>query len=59
MALVTITGVDATGFIGTVSLKLGATVFLTGVSATGSVTTPLIWQQINDNQTPNWVQIAT
>jgi hypothetical protein len=32
---------------------------LTGVSATGSVTSPLIWEIIDDNQTPNWVQIPT
>jgi hypothetical protein len=38
---------------------LGTKAFVTGVSAVGSVTRPLIWQQINDNQTPNWVQIAT
>jgi hypothetical protein len=36
---------------------LGTKVFVTGVSAIGSVTSPLIWQQINDNQTPNWTQV--
>jgi hypothetical protein len=52
-----VTGVSASGFIGTTSVRFGARVFLTGVSAIGSVTSPLVWQQINDNQTPNWVPV--
>jgi hypothetical protein len=35
----------------------GITVIPTGVSATGNVTTPLIWQKINDTQNPNWTII--
>ena len=32
-------------------------VYPTGVQATGSVGSALIWGQINDNQTPNWVAV--
>lgn len=35
----------------------GITVIPTGVSGTGNVTTPLIWQRINDTQNPNWTII--
>jgi len=35
----------------------GITVIPTGVSGTGNVTTPLIWQKINDTQNPNWTII--
>jgi len=30
-----------------------------GVSAVGSVATPLVWSDIDDNQTPNWTGIST
>ena len=35
----------------------GITVIPTGVSGIGNVTTPLIWQIINDTQNPNWTII--
>ena len=35
----------------------GITVIPTGVSGIGNVTTPLIWQRINDTQNPNWTII--
>ena len=51
----------ATGSIGFTTANVlagtGITVIPTGVSATGNVTTPLIWQKINDTQNPNWTII--
>ena len=35
----------------------GITVIPTGVSGTGNINTPLIWQRINDTQNPNWTII--
>tara|TARA_R100001510_G_scaffold54938_2_gene58230 strand:+ start:1504 stop:1758 length:255 start_codon:yes stop_codon:yes gene_type:complete len=35
----------------------GITVIPTGVSATGQITEPLIWEVINDAQTPGWTII--
>jgi len=32
---------------------------VTGVSATGSVSTVNVWVVVIDTQTPNWQQIAT
>jgi hypothetical protein len=52
-----VTGVSATVSLGGVAISIGANALVTGVQATGSVTTPLVWGVINDNQTPNWVTI--
>jgi len=38
--------------------RAGATATLTGVSATGVLSTLNIWSPINDSQNPNWTEIA-
>ena len=40
------------------SVVLPKTVVVTGVSATGSIATTLVWSAIDTSQTPNWTQIA-
>jgi hypothetical protein len=55
-----VTGLQATGSVGTVTLETGNRIVdLIGVSCTASVTSVSVWITINDNQTPNWVRIAT
>ena len=54
---VNVTGVSATGSIGTVTFQAAANVTLTGVQATGYITSVLVWGIIDANQTPNWVQV--
>ena len=44
--------------VGTLSFDAKATVTLTGVSATGELGKPFKWQEIDDNQTPNWSEVA-
>jgi hypothetical protein len=44
--------------VGTLSLDGEATVTLTGFSATVELGTPFKWQEIDDNQTPNWSEVA-
>ena len=54
-----VTGLQATGSVGTVSVETGNIVVnVVGVSGTASVTSVAVWITINDNQTPNWVEIA-
>jgi hypothetical protein len=52
-----VTGVEAQGAVATPTTAGGSNVFVSGVQAVGRVTRPLVWSAINDNQTPNWVQI--
>jgi hypothetical protein len=54
-----ISGVSATGSVGTVNLTIGPPA-LTGVRATGSVGTVYIgWRQINTTQTQTWTPVIT
>jgi hypothetical protein len=54
-----VTGLQATGSVGTVVVETGNIIVnLIGVSCTASVTSVSVWITINDNQTPNWVEIA-
>ena len=32
--------------------------YFTGVSATGELGKPFKWQEIDDNQTPNWSEVV-
>lgn len=57
-ANVPVSGLQALGQVGSVSIGIGTNVSLVGVSGTASVTSLSVWITINDNQTPNWVQIA-
>jgi len=54
---INVTGVEATGAVGTVSVVAKAVVSPTGVSATGYIGNVLVWGQIVPNQTPNWQNI--
>ena len=54
-----VTGLQATASVGTVAVETGNIVVnVVGVSGTASVTSVTVWITINDNQTPNWVEIA-
>jgi len=64
-----VTGVSATGSVGSVSVIAKANVSPTGVAATGQVGQPLVWGRIvpdqnpsytsiNPNQSPGWTEIA-
>jgi hypothetical protein len=44
--------------VGSVIVTPSIEVFVVGVSGTASVTSVTVWITINDNQTPNWVDIA-
>jgi hypothetical protein len=54
-----VTGLQAVGSVGSVAVETGNIVVnVTGVSCVASVTSVSVWITINDNQTPNWVEIA-
>ena len=53
------TGVQATATLGTPFIAINMRVYPTGVSATASPTSVLVWGQINDAQSPNWTVIPT
>lgn len=55
---VDVSGVYGTSELGTVEVDSKATVYVTGVSARGGVSTPLVWGIIDTTQNPNWVPIA-
>ena len=59
--LVFVTGVQGSGQVGTVSIKVADYIIPVGVSGTGAVGTVFIrgWTMINDQQTPNWTNIET
>jgi hypothetical protein len=54
---VSVTGVSASGSVGTATVVGSSNVFPIGVQAVGSITSALVWGVINDNQTPNWTPI--
>ena len=54
---VTLTGVSATGSLGTVTVRSNSQITLTGVQAVGYVGNTLVWGLINEAQTPNWVAV--
>jgi len=56
---VLVSGVTATGQVGTLTTVANCNVFPIGVQAAARVKSTLVWSVINDNQTPNWVQIPT
>ena len=49
---------NANGLVGSVTFNCKASVTLTGLSATGEVGSPFKWEEIDDNQTPNWKEVA-
>ena len=53
-----VTGLQAVGSLGSVTVNVITPVNVVGVSGTASVTSVTVWITINDNQTPNWVEIA-
>ena len=53
-----VTGLQAVGSVGSVTIVPSLDVFVVGVSGTASITSVSVWITINDNQTPNWVEIA-
>jgi hypothetical protein len=53
-----VTGLQAVCSVGSVTVDVGIPVNVVGVSGTASVTSVAVWITINDNQTPNWVEIA-
>jgi hypothetical protein len=54
-----VTGLQAVGSVGSVAVETGNIVVnVVGVSCIASVTSVSVWITINDNQTPNWVEIA-
>lgn len=55
---ITLTGVSASNVLGTTTVRIDSSVTITGLSATVSTITPLVWGDIDDNQTPNWLPIA-
>ena len=57
-AIFGVTGVSATGEVGTVTQSTSITVNLTGVQATGHVGGTSMWIEIQPSQTPNWVPMA-
>ena len=46
------------GRVGIPTFNCKCNVALTGVSATGELGKPFKWQEIDDNQTPNWSEVA-
>jgi hypothetical protein len=48
------TGLEASTELGTTSETAGSKIYPVGVVGVGVVIRPLVWGQINDNQTPNW-----
>ena len=56
--IIPVTGLQALGQVGNVTVGEGIGVSVVGVSGTASVTSLSVWITINDTQTPNWVQIA-
>ena len=56
---VTVSGVQGTSALGTVSVTGPANVYPTGVSCTGLIGTLYPWIDINTAQVPNWQQIST
>jgi len=55
---VPVTGLQATGSIGQVTVNAAANVSVTGVQSVGQVGTVSFWLEIDTSQTPNWVEIA-
>jgi hypothetical protein len=54
-----VTNVLGSTAVGTVIIDAKASVTLIGVSAVGAVSSPLVWEIIDDDQTPNWTGINT
>lgn len=57
IANVVVTGVSATTALGVPTVAGSSIVQLVGVQAVGTVTRPLVWSAINDNQIPDWTEI--
>jgi len=53
------TGLVANGLVGDVTYVYNQIVNVTGVQGTGLVGKINIWDEINDSQTPFWVEIPT
>ena len=55
---INVSGVSASNVLGTPTVRIDSTTTVTGVSAVVSTTTSLVWGDIDDTQSPNWLQIA-
>lgn len=56
-----VTGVNASGEVGSVQTKQGTTFNVNGVACTGVVSnlfSVFIWSQVNTNQTPAWAPVT-
>ena len=53
-----VTGVYGQTQLGSVIVAANSDVAVTGVNAAGAVGTVFVWGDINDNQNPNWQNIA-
>ena len=54
---VTLTGVAGTGEVGSPTVPGEPSVTLTGVAGTGKVGQLLVWGNVPDGQTPNWIPV--
>jgi hypothetical protein len=54
-----VTGVEATGYIGTPTVFSDVIVYPSGVVGYGQIGTALVWGLVNNTQTPNWQQIVS
>lgn len=55
--IIPVTGLQALGQVGSVTVEEGVGVFVVGVSCKASMTSVSVWITINDAQTPNWTPI--
>ena len=49
---------NAVASVGSLTFNCKANVTITGVAATGEVGSPFKWQEVDDDQTPNWTEVA-
>ena len=55
--IIPVTGLQALGQVGSVTVGEGIGFLVVGVSCTASVTSVSVWITINDSQTPSWIPI--
>lgn len=51
---VDVTGLEAVGAVNTVAISGKNNVYPLGITATGEIGTPLIWNPVSDTQAPSW-----
>jgi hypothetical protein len=55
---VPVTGLVATGAVGSLAVAANADIFVVGVQARCLVTPVLVWSVVDDSQVPNWSSIS-